>query len=211
MEEGTDKYVLHSFHGLKPVGAGIGADRGMRNFAEVGYRITGNNLNRFDSNGNHTVVGTIPGTNRMIMDDDGGNLIITGLDGQFSFDGTTVSTITDSNIIGSTANTFLNSRIVYTNPNTNLFVMATVNNPTTASGLDAASAESKPDKLIRAYAFKQNVYMFGERTVEPYWNRDSGNPPLFRIDGQIFEIGLGAIHSVSNTDQFLYWLGDDGA
>lgn len=211
VEEGKDNFVLHSYPGLKLKGSGVGADRGMRNFAEVGYRITGNNLNRFDANGVHTVVGTVPGVNRMIIDDDGSNLVMTGIDGQFIFDGSTVNPVTDSNIIGSTANTFINSRIVYTNPINNLFVMATVNNPSTANGLDASSAESKPDRLVRAYAFKQNVYMFGERTTEPYWNSGQGNPPLDRIDGQIFEIGLDAIHSVANTDQFLYWLGDDKA
>jgi len=211
VEEGRDQFVLHSHPGLKLKGSGVGIDRGMRNFAEVGFRITGTNLNRFDVNGVHTVVGTIPGSNRMILDDDGKNLIITGIDGQFIFDGTEVKAITDSNIVGSTANGFINSRIIYTNPLTELFVLANVNDPGTASGLNASSADSKPDKLVRAYPFKQNVYMFGERTVEPFWNSGVGNPPLDRIDGQIFEIGLDAIHSVANTDQFMYWLGDDKA
>ena len=211
VEEGKENYVLHSFPGLKLKGSGVGADRGMRNFAEVGYRITGNNLNRFDSSGVHTVVGTIPGTNRMIIDDDGSNLIITGLDGQFVFNGSTVLPITDSNIVGSTSNGFINSQIIYGNPTTNLFVLANPNDPTTANGLNAATPESKPDDLVRPYPFKQNVYMFGVRTVEPYWNSGEGNPPLDRIDGQIFEIGLAAIHSVGNTDQFMYWLGDDNA
>lgn len=212
VEEGKDQFVLHSYPGLKLKGSvSAGLDRGMRNFAEVGFRIVGTTLYSFTEAGVHTAKGTVPGNNRMILDDDGENLIITGLDGQFVFAGTDVLPITDSNIVGSIANTFINSRIVYTNPTTNLFVMAAVNDPTTASGLDAAGAESKPDKLIRAYAFKQNVYMFGGRTTEPFWNRDTGNPPLFRIDGQIFEIGLDAINSVSNTDQFLYWLGDDKA
>lgn len=212
VEEGKEQYVLHSYPGLKLAGnVPSGPDRGVRNFAEVGYRIVGNTLYSFSSLGVHTSIGTVPGTRRMIIDDDGGTLIMTGLDGQFSYDGTTIQPITDSNIVNSIANTFINSRMVYTNPTSNLFVMANVNDPTVASGLNASSAESKPDKLLRAYAFKQNVYMFGVRTVEPYWNRDTGNPPLFRIDGQIFEIGLAAIHSVANTDQFLYWLGDDGA
>lgn len=211
VEEGKDQYVLHSFPGLLNVGSGAGVDRGMRNFAEVGYRVTGTSLYSFDTSGNHTLIGTVPGSSRLIIDDDGENLIMTGVDGQFIYDGSTISTITDLNIVGSTANGFINNQIIYTNPSTNLFVLANPNQPTIASGLNAATPESKPDKLVRAYPFKQNVYMFGERTVEPYWNSGQGNPPLDRIDGQIFEIGLGAIHSVANTDQFMYWLGDDGA
>lgn len=209
LEEGKDQFVLHSFPGLKNVGNAPGIDRGMHNFAEVGYRIAGEKLYSFDKLGNHTEVGDIPGTKRMIMEDDGNTLIIVGEDGQFAYDGTSVSTITDSNLVGSTAVTFLNSQMIYTNGN--LYVVANPNQPTTASGLNAASAESKPDKLVRAFAFNQNVYMVGERTNEPYWNPGTGNPPLERLDGQIIQVGTDAIHSVANTDDALYWLGDDKA
>lgn len=212
VEEGKEQYVLHSWPGLKLSGSGVGADRGAINFAGVGYRITDQNLYRFDKSGIHTLIGStgdIPGTNRMIMDDDGENLIITGVDGQFIYDGSTISTITDLNIVGSTACTFLNSQMIYTNDP--LFVVADPNTPTTASGLNAGSAESKPDGLVRAYAFQQNVYMFGTESTEPYWNPGTGNPPIERIDGQIFEVGCAAVHSVTNTDDFMYWLGDDNA
>lgn len=210
--EGKENFVLHSFPGLKLKGTASGKDRGMINFAEVGYRIVGQSLYSFNKNGAHTLIGVegdIPGVNRMIMDDDGENLIITGIDGQFVYDGSTISTITDSNLTGSTACTFLNSQIIYTKDP--LFIMADPNNPTTASGLNAGSAESKPDGLVRAYAFQQNVYMFGTASTEPYWNSGVGNPPIERIDGQIFEVGCAAQHSVANTDDFMYWLGDDKA
>lgn len=209
VEEGKENYVLHSFPGLKLKGSVSGADRGMRNFGEVGHRIAGTSLYSFDSSGTHTLIGTIPGVNRMVIDDDGDNLIITGVDGQFIYDKSTIEILTDSNIVGSTANTFLKSSIIYTNDP--LFVVAGTGTPDIVNGLNAATPESKPDALVRAYAFKQNVYMFGTRSTEPYWFSGQGNPPLDVLDGQIFEVGLEAVHSVSNTDQFLYWLGDDNA
>lgn len=214
VEEGKEQFVLQSFPGLKSVGVGAGADRGMHNFAEVGYRITGTSLYSFDKLGNHTLIGStgdIPGVRRMILEDDGENLIIVGPDGQFIYDGSTIETLTDSNIVGSVAATFLNSQIIYTNASTGLYVVANPNDPTSASGLNAAKAESAPDKLVRAYAFQQNVYMVGERTNEPYWNPGSGNPPIERLDGQIIQVGTEAIHSVTSTDEALYWLGDDKA
>lgn len=211
VDEGKEQYVLHSFPGLKKVGSTTGADRGMHKLAEEGYRIAGTKLYRFTANGSHIEIGEIPGSNRMIMAEDGGNLVIVGNDGQFVYDGISVSTITDSNIVGSTAVTFLNSQMIYTNPVTNLFIVADPNNPTSASGLNAASAESKPDKLIKAHAFDQNVYMVGERSNEPFWNSGVGNPPLERIDGQIIQVGTNAIHSIADTDNILYWLGDDKA
>ncbi len=210
VEEGKDNYVLHSFPGLKSFGSvSAGVDRGMRNFGEIGYRIVGTTLYSFNSSGTHTTIGTIPGSNRMIMDDDGNNLIITGVDGQFIYDNSSIEILTDSNIAGSTANTFLKNSIIYTNDP--FFVVASSGTPDTVNGLNAATPESKPDALVRAYAFKQNVYMFGTRSTEPYWFSGQGNTPLDVLDGQIFEVGLEAIHSVANTDKFLYWLGDDNA
>jgi outer membrane protein assembly factor BamB len=36
-----------------------------------------------------------------------------------------------------------------------------------------------------------------------------GNPPIEKLQGRTFEVGLAAIHSVANTDNALYWLADD--
>ena len=112
VEEGKEQYVLHSFPGLKVTGGVTGIDRGMRNFAEVGYRIAGTSLYSFDKLGEHTLIGEVPGDNRMIIDDDGENLVMTGVDGQFVYDGSTIEEITDLNIVGSTSNGFIKSQII---------------------------------------------------------------------------------------------------
>jgi hypothetical protein len=77
--------------------------------------------------------------------------------------------------------------------------------------LDAIAAESSPDDMVRDYAFNQTIYRFGVRTTEPWYNSGVGSPPIDRIEGQEFSVGLGAIHSLTNTDRALYWLGDDKA
>ncbi len=209
VEQGKEQYILHSFPGLNHLAtATIGADRGITSMAGVGYRVVGSKLYSFTQYGVHTEIGAIGGNKRCIFANDGVNLIIV-CESVYIYDGSTVSTISDVDIIGSTAVTFLNNQMIYTNDN--LFVVASPGIPNVASGLDAAAAESKPDDLVRAYAFQQSVYMFGETTCEPWWNTGSGNPPFERIDGQIFEVGCGAIHSIAHTDEYLYWLGDDKA
>lgn len=210
VEESDSKFILHPWFGLKYKGNAPGVDRGMHVFNEVGYRVCDQTLYSFDQNGNHTAItGSIPGVHRLIIENDGSNIIFTGPDGQFVYDGSSVSAITDLNIVGSTSVAFLNNQMIYGNPVTDLFVMADPNAPTTASGLNAARPESRPDKLVRPYAFNQNVYMFGTESTEPYWNPGVGNPPIERLDGQIMQVGLEAINSVANTDEYLYWLGDD--
>lgn len=176
---------------------------------ETPYAVGGGKLYSWDIDGVLTEIGAVPGGDRCILSNDGVNIIIVSDAGVFKYDGTSITTVTDANIIGSTAVTFLNSQMIYTKDR--LFTIADPNQPDVASGLNSAAAESKPDDLVIAYAFQQNAYMFGKRSCEPWWNTGEGNPPLARIDGQIFEIGCASKFSVANTDEFMYWLGDDNA
>jgi len=171
--------------------------------------VSGNTLYYFDSNGSHTALGTIHGTGRCIFSNDGRNLIIVTNGVVYKYDGSEVTVVTDTNIEGSTAVTFINNQMVYTN--NGLFVVSDAGEVDVVNGLNAAGAESQPDNLVRAYSFQQTVYMFGERSVEPWWNTGTGFPPFARMDGQIIEVGCSAIHSIANTDEFLYFLGDDNA
>jgi hypothetical protein len=87
--------------------------------------------------------------------------------------------------------------------------MSLPNKPASVSGLDGVGAEMNPDKLVRDYVFNQTIYRFGLLTCESWYNSESESPPIDRIINQQFSVGLGAIHSVINTDKALYWLGDD--
>jgi hypothetical protein len=210
VEQGKDQFVLRSFYGLKNLGsATAGKDRGMFKMNGVAYRVVGGTLYSFDSSGTHTSIGAIAGSSRCVFATDGSNLVIVSNGSVYNYNGSTLSTVTDSNINGSKAVTYINNQFVYTKDN--LFIISNVGDPAAASGLNAANAESQPDNIVRAYAFQQTVYMFGESSVEPYWNTGSGNPPFERIDGQIFEVGCEALHSIAHTDNAIYWLGDDNA
>ncbi len=210
-EEGKEQFVLHSWPGL-PLSSTVagGVDRGTRSVKGVPYRVVDQTLYSFNASGIHTTIGTIPGLARLIMTDDGINLVLVdpGI-AVYVYDGTTITQVTNANIVGAIAATFLNNQIIYTKPD--FFVVATVGDPTTANGLDQAGAESQPDDLIHAYAFQQLAYMFGDKSIEPFWNSGTGRPPLERIDGQILEVGTAATHSIANTDEALYWLGSDCA
>lgn len=211
VEEGSSQYVLHSWPGLKSESSvTAGASRGQHTMKGVAYRVVGQTLYSFDSAGAHTTIGTVPGATRLVMTDDGLNLVMVdpGVS-VYIYNGSSIVLVTNANIIGAIAATFINNQVVYTKPD--FFVVAAVGDPTTANGLDQAGAESQPDDLLHAYAFQQLVYMIGTESNEPYWNSSTGNPPFERMDGQIMEVGMSATHSVANTDEAMYWLGDDYA
>ena len=209
VEQGKEQFVLHSFPGLLSKSQIIGADRGMTSMDEVGYRVAGQTLYSFDSDGVHTSIGAISGTDRCLFANDGVNLVIVCSAAVYVYNGTSITIVSDPNIIGATAVTFLNNQFIYTV--NGLFVVSDVGDPTQANGLNAAGAESQPDDLIRCYAFNQTAYMVGERSIEPWWNTGTGFPPFARMDGQLMEVGCKAVHSIANTDEALYILGDDCA
>jgi hypothetical protein len=215
MRGGKSEFTTQSFPGQSLLGSTTGADRGEWEMQNVGYRVAGTTLFEVGSTGNHIARGTIDGTLRCTFADDGKNMIICsdGLVFQYTQATQTLITVTNVNIVGSTAVSFLNNKFFYTNVDINAdvdFVVSNVGDGTTASGLNAGLVEDDPGKLIYAYAFEDRMYMFTERTVPIYWNNGDSQPPLVPVEGRVIEkIGLDSLHSVANTDKFIYWLGDD--
>ena len=134
-------------------------------------------------------------------------VITTGGD-TYSYDGTTLTTATDPDFQSPASNTMLNNQWIYDGTGEKFWV-SDAGDPLTLAALNNAEAESRGDPLSRAYAFKQWVYLFGTESIEPWYNSGVGDPPFDRIDNGIMEKGLGALHSVSHTDNFMYFYGDD--
>ena len=117
-ENGKDPYVLMPFPGLCVANSTItGIDRGFHRMAEVLYQVKGEFLYEIDSLGNHTLRGTIEGSLRCIMADDGINLFIV-VPGdkvwQYTTDTLTVTEVIDVNITGALSVDFFNNQFIYT-------------------------------------------------------------------------------------------------
>ena len=210
-EKGKDPVSIQSFPGQKAFSSTTNAvDRNMHRMAEILFRVVGDNLYRVAQNGDHTLLGVVEGTRRCIFADDGENLVIVA-DKVYVYNSftDTFSENTNVNLVAVLSVTIINNQFIYTTAK--LSFMSQPGDPFDISGLDAVAAESSPDNLVRDYAFNQTIYRFGLRTTEPWYNSGVGSPPIDRIEGQEFSVGLGAIHSLTNTDRALYWLGDDKA
>lgn len=208
-EKGKSPFVIHSWPGEDLFGAVTGIDRGQHTMAGVIYRVSGTQLFEVDNSGAHTDRGLIPGVNRCIFANDGEDMFIVSVGNvqQYNRISKLLTDVTDSDIDGAISVDFLNNQFIYAKPD--LFIVSDVGNGASASGLNAAQAESQPDELIRAFVFDQVAYMLGGTSTEPFYNTGTGQPPFDRIDTQIISIGLSALHSVASNDSFMYWLGDD--
>jgi hypothetical protein len=96
--------VLQSWYGQQLFGAATGADRGQHEMNGVAYRVAGNTLYEIDILGVHTNRGSIPGSSRCSMANDGINIFVVadGVVSQYSRVTMTTVVVTDSDIIGST-------------------------------------------------------------------------------------------------------------
>jgi hypothetical protein len=209
-EAGKDNFVLHSWAGQKLIGEVTGLlDRGMHRMNEVLYRVIDNTLYSVNKYGTHTSIGTIPNTDRCIFTDDGDNLVIVtgGSVYIYTKSANTLQQNTNSNLNSVISADIINYQVLYTTKD--LTFVADAGDPFSVNGLNAIGAESNPDEMVRDFQFNQTIYRFGKRTTELWYNSGVGSPPIDRIEGAMFSVGLLAKHSLARTDSAIYWLGDD--
>lgn len=185
-----------------------GSNRGITRFKNELYKVSGTTLYKISSVGVATTIGTISGTNRCIFANDGTNMIITTGGTGYQLSGTTLSQITDTDFENGNSSSYLNQQFIY-DGNGGRFQVSDVGDPDSLQPNNFATAESSPDDTIRTFPFRERVYIFGERSVETWYNSGTGNPPFSRVNGGTMNVGLGAIHSVAATDDYCYFLGDD--
>ncbi len=202
-----DKYVLESFAGQTLFGTTTGIGRGQFVHKGILYRISGNTLYSVTSAGVHTSLGSIPGSQQCIFTGLGADVVIVADRRVFIWDGATLTEVTDVDLQSPDSATTLNNQVIYDGDN-DQFGVSDVGDASSIDGLNYATAESKPDDLIRVYAFNQFLYLFGDETIEQWWNSGIGKPPFDRVQGAIIERGLEGIHGVSNNDNFIYFFSD---
>ena len=213
VEPGKDKFVIKSFPGQKAFGSTTaGTDQGAHRMNETAYRVVNRTLYQVSADGTHVSRGTISSNTRCIFADDGVNLFIVSGGEVKRYDSSTqvLTTVTDVNIVGAESVSYFNSQFAYTNPDAHPNKTLVSPDGFTGSGTEVIGEDTDPDDLVRDYWFDQILYRFGKRTVVNWDNTGVGSPPVERLIGQMFNVGLGALHSVANTKDFLYWLGSDG-
>jgi len=203
-------YILESFYGLKAFSTNTGLNRGVFEHRGVGYHLTGTSLSRVETNGTHTNLGTIPGDSQATFDGINDSIIVVadGVAYQWNETTDTFNTGSDSNFETPQSVAVLNSQALY-DGDEDRFVVSDVGAPLTLNALNFAEAEYKADNLERPYAFETIVYMFGSRTIEQWWNPGTGTPPFERIEGGLTNRGLGAVHSIADDGENIYFFGAD--
>lgn len=206
-DQGGEQAALSPFPGLKPFGTtGAGLPRGFGEHAGVGYKVTGNTLYSFDSSGVATAIGTIPGANRCWMRSDGVALVIAyGIGKPITWNGTTLTTGTDVDLPSADTVAYINRRVVYDGAGSDL-AFADLDAALSVNSANVTTVNTTPGNTLAVETQDQQVIVFTEDGITPYYNSGVSNPPYDTIQNATKNTGLKAVHSVAKDSRFIYFL-----
>ena len=202
--------VLRSFPGLALWSSGATGDydRGIHKqlFKGKGWKVSGNTLYSFDSLGTQTNEGTVGGSGRVSMEDNGNVLFIVASGVAYTHNGTSLSTLSLSFTPSQVA--YLNERFIVLD---NLGNVHLSDVGTTNFGAEIPfQAKSSSDATVGIHVFDQFLFVGGENTFEPWQDVGTGNPPFARVNGVIIEdVGLANKNCFCSTPSALYFLSAD--
>ncbi len=183
----------------------------MRVMGSYLYAISNSKLFKVSQSGKVTEIGNIytdaervplehNGTQLMGADENGG-MIYTEAGGLVS--------ITDADFPGASSLCFFDGYFVFTYPDSTKFAVSALNNGMSYDALQYAEAEGNPDKLVACINDHRQLWLFGEKTTEIWYNSGSSYFPFSRYGGAFVERGCAARFSPAKIDNTVFWLGDD--
>lgn len=137
-------------------------------------------------------------------------VIVDGTDGySFEFATDTFTTITDPDFYGSNWVAYLAGRFVFGRPGFDQFYWSDIDDPLSYDALDFATAESSPDGLVWGIDFREELWLFGNGSIEVWTPSSSADAAFERNRSVSISVGCAAGHTVTRFDNSLAWLGHD--
>ena len=211
-EGGKEPAFLQRAPGLTALATvGIGPIRGLWQFGDYGYVVSGPTLFQIDTNWNAVAKGTIAGTGSVSMADNGIQLFVAANPQGYIYNANTdvFQQITDPDFPGAATVGYIDGYFVFNEPNSQKIWVTQLLDGTSIDPLDFASAEGNPDGAVAVFVDHREVWVFGTNSTEVWYDAGLLDFPLARIQGAFNELGCAAPYSVAKMDNQIYWLGKD--
>lgn len=192
---------------------GVFQNNGVASNPNIGMRLCKFTEN-FDGTITASTIATLPdeiGQTPVSMADNGTQLFIACNPNAYIYNTVTgaFAKITDPDFPGAVTVGFLDGYFVFNQPNSQKLWVTALYDGTSVDPLDFASAEGLPDNIVSIMVDHREVWVFGTRSVEVWYNAGSPDFPLQRIQGAMNELGCAAVYSVAKLDNRVFWLGTD--
>lgn len=187
--------------------------RGRHVFGASLYVVSGSNFYEVSVSGGITPRGAIPGSGPVDMDDNGTQIgIAVPATGQLFFytpSTTTLAQVTDPDFESAVSIACIGGRTICVRLDSNIFAWSAVGDMSDWDALDFASAEGSSDNIIRGKRINEQIWLFGERTIEVWTQTGQADSPFQRLNGAFIERGIAGRFSFATRLSVPYWLGDD--
>ncbi len=211
-EGGKEPAFLQRAPGLKLLRTvGKGPIRGMWRIDQFGYIVSGTEVFRLDKGNNVQFLGNVTGTGPVSMADNGFQLFIAcnGPSFVYNLTNNSFTQITDPDFPGAVTVGYLDGYFVFNEPNSQRIWVTAVLDGSSIDPLDFASAEASPDNAVALLIDHKEVWIFGNNSIEVWYNSGAADYPLSPIQGAFNEVGCVAPYSVAKLDNGIFWLGAD--
>jgi hypothetical protein len=170
------------------------------------YVVSGSELYAVTSAGVSTLLGTIDGGGISSMAHNGTQVCI--ISGTYSYSANLagVSTLAIAQCAGVAVQ---DGYGIFAESNSQRFFISAINDFTTFDGTEFALANAVPDNLTGIVNVNRETWLFGEKTVQVYYN--SGNPdfPFSRIAAGVIQRGTNSPRTICQNQGHVFWLGED--
>ena len=186
-------------------------NRGAHEMAGVPYFVNGTQLYSMSDTFKLTTIGTITGTARVSMADNGTQLmvLVPGGNGYIYNHVTDVfAQITDVDFVANGAPqfvVFIDGYFLVTT-DTKKFIVSAINNGLAYNALDFGTAESDPDDIVAPVVFKNQLFISGGETFEAFQNIGGADFP-FQRTGLFLQKGCFSPYSLINAQDTFMWIG----
>lgn len=120
-----------------------------------------------------------------------------------------VTEITDGDLPSTSSVTYMNGLTIFGTEDNDRYYWSALLDSTDIDALDFATAERKPDRLTKALADNDQLWLFGERGTEVHAPTSDADLPIQRIEGVDLQKGLESRDAVVAIDNALIWPGHD--
>lgn len=182
--------------------------RGLHVMGKTLYGVFGTTLYSFDSDGNETSIGMIPGADPVQMADNGAQLAIQADTTGYVLDsGTIYSGIV--NLPPVSGVTYIDGYFVWIVAESDQFIISGLNDGLSYDPLDVATVEGNPDDNVGVINDHRELQFYGTQTVEIWYNSGAADFPFERQGNAFIERGLRDRNSLVKIDNSVHFVGDD--
>ncbi|MGM0614767.1 MAG: packaged DNA stabilization protein [Pseudomonadota bacterium] len=184
---------------------------GLHRMGETLYAVTTSKLYSVEWNGKHKELADVELSGRVSMANNGRDLVLVdGING-YAWDSQeeSITQLGGDGWYPANTVTYQDGYFIFNRAGTGQFFLSELLN-VTFDPLAYATAEGAPDDTLAVLSDHRELWVFGEHSIEVWYNSGDPDFPFERMQGAFIERGIAAPHSAAKMDNSVFWLGDDG-